>query len=37
MIEEIIEKVETLAGYEGRPIMVYGCPLFEWSTGIEVN
>ena len=35
--EEIIEQVDKLAGYEGRPIMGDGYPLFEWNSGIEIN
>ena len=35
--EKIIEKVEKLAGDEGREIMGHGHPLFEWDPGIEIN
>ena len=35
--EEVIEKVERLAGYEGQKIMVYGYPFFAWYPCIKIN
>ena len=35
--KELIEQVYQLDVYEGRPIMGYGYPFFEWAPGIEIN
>ena len=37
IIKVIIEQVEKLSGYEGRPMMGYGYQLIEWDPDIEVN
>ena len=37
IIEEVIERVEKLDGDEGRPIVGYEYPLFEWAPDIEIN
>ena len=32
-----MEQAEKLARDEGRPIMGYGYPFFDWAPGIEIN
>ena len=37
MTEEVIEKVEQIAGYELRQIMGHGYPCFDMDPWIEIN